>query len=185
MKKLLKTTMSVIVAGLVAFPLLAKSTGGTTRSCNCIPLEAQIRRELLTLSQYSLFDHLEFQINSGRVTLMGQTVRPTIKSSAERRVARLDGITGVDNRIEILPVSFYDDHLRLRVARAVYRNPILMKYAMGARPRIHIVVKNGRVTLEGVVNQEAEKHIAVHAVNGAGGAFAVTDNLRVDTRKKN
>ncbi len=178
MKKLPKITMSVIVAGLVVFPLLAKSAEDTA------PLETKVRRELLTLSQYSLFDNLEFQINGGLVTLLGQTVRPTIKSSAERRLTRLEGVTGVDNRIEVLPVSFYDDHLRLRVARAVYGNPILMKYATGARPRIHIIVKNGRVTLEGVVNQEAEKHVAVHVVHGAGGVFSVTDNLRVDKRKK-
>ena len=178
MRKPFRNIALTIVLGLAALPVAARSIENLT------PIERQVRHELVTMPYYGLFDNLKFQVEGDRVILLGETVRPTIKSSAERRVARLEGVTEVENRIEVLPVSGYDDRLRLRVARALYTNPVLDRYALRAVPAIHIIVKNGRVTLEGVVNREAEKHVAFIEANGVSGVFEVTNNLRVETPKK-
>ena len=178
MKKLMRNITPAIALALVVLPVLAKNIKGLT------PLEMQVRHQLVTMPWYSLFDNLKFQVNGSCVVLLGKTVRPTVKNLAERRVARLEGVTEVDNRIEVLPASFYDDQLRLRVARAIYANPTLGKYAVDTLRTIHIVVKNGRVTLEGIVNREIEKHVAFLEANGVSGVFKVMNNLRVEQQKE-
>ena len=178
MRKPFRHIALTIALGLAALPAAAQSIESLT------PIERQVRHELVTMPYYGVFDNLNFQVDGNRVVLSGQTVRPTIKTSAERRVASLEGITEVDNRIEVLPVSGYDDRLRRRVARALYTNPVLDRYALRAVPGIHIIVKNGRVTLEGVVNREAEKHVAYLEANGVSGVFEVTNNLRVEIPSK-
>ena len=109
-------------------------------------------------------------------------VRP--KSSAERLVARLEGVTIVENEIEVLPFSSYDDRLRLRLARAIYTNPVLDRLGLRSVPSIHIIVRNGNVTLEGVVANKGQRNVAFLEANGVSGAFSVTNNLRVENSKK-
>lgn len=178
MRKPFRNIALTIALGLAALPAAAKSIENLT------PIERQVRHELVTMPYYGVFDNLNFQVDGDRVILSGQTVRPTIKTSAERRVAQLEAITEVENRIEVLPVSGYDDSLRVRVARALYTHPVLDRYALRAVPSIHIIVKNGRVTLEGVVNREAEKNVAFIQANGVSGVFEVTNNLRVEIPNK-
>ena len=85
---------------------------------------------------------------------------PYKKDDIGKRVAGIDGVREVQNNIEVLPVSSYDDQLRHRIARAIYGNPSFWNYAAMANPPIHIIVENGRVTLTGVVNSNVERMLA-------------------------
>jgi hyperosmotically inducible protein len=139
-----------------------------------------VRHELVTLPYYDVFDNLAFRVDGDKVTLFGQVVRPTLKSSAENVVKKIEGVGSVQNEIEVLPVSPNDDRLRIRIYRAIYSKAPLQRYAMRAVPPIHIIVKNGNVTLEGAVGNEADKNIAGIAANGVSGVFSVKNNLVVD-----
>ena len=126
-------------------------------------------------------DNLSFHVDDGGVvTLNGQTIRPTIKSSAENVVKRLEGVHQVINKIEVLPLSNFDDRIRLAVARAVYGYPALQRYGLGALPPIRIIVKNGDVSLEGIVANSMDKNLAFTRANGVSGVFHVTNNLQVE-----
>ncbi|MBM3810382.1 MAG: BON domain-containing protein [Acidimicrobiia bacterium] len=146
-------------------------------------LERLVRHELVMLPYYGVFDNLTFKVEGSKVTLMGQVTRPTLKSDAEGVVKRIEGIEKVDNRIEVLPVSQNDERLRVAVYRAVYGHAALNRYSFMAVPSIHIIVKNGNVTLEGVVANESDKNIAGVQANGVSGVFSVTNNLRVEKDK--
>src|SRR6202041_4177052 len=113
------------------------------------------------------------------VTLLGQVVRPSLKSDAENVVKRIEGVEKVDNQIEVLPPSPMDDGIRRRLFRAIYGYPALERYALGVQKPIRIIVKNGRVTLEGVVDSEGDKNLAGIRANSVPGIFQVTNNLQV------
>jgi BON domain len=138
-----------------------------------------VQKELVTLPYYSVFDNLEYEVQGTTITLSGQVLNPTTKRDAERRVARIEGVDHVINRIEVLPLSRFDDSIRARSYRAVFRSGSLYRYAMGANPSVHIVVKNGHVTLEGVVSSKTDSQLAYMAASGVSGVFSVTNNLRV------
>lgn len=140
----------------------------------------QVRKELVTLPFYDVFDNLAFRVEGGKVTLFGQVVRPTLKSQAENVVKEVEGVSSVQNEIEVLPVSPNDDRLRMALYRAIYSKPQLQRYSIRAVPPIHIIVKNGNVTLEGAVGSEADKNVANIAANGVSGVFSVKNNLVVD-----
>jgi hyperosmotically inducible protein len=143
-------------------------------------LQKEVRHELVMLPYYSVFDNLAFKIEGDRVILLGQVVRPSTKSDAEARVKKLEGVSGVVNQIEVLPASPMDDKLRWSLYRAIYSDAALQKYSIQSVPPIHIIVKNGHATLEGVVANEADKNIANIRANGVAGVFSVTNNLRVE-----
>ncbi|HEY2018318.1 MAG TPA: BON domain-containing protein [Bryobacteraceae bacterium] len=143
-------------------------------------LEREVRHELVMLPYYGVFDNLQFKVDSRKVTLMGEVTRPTLKSDAEGVVKRIEGVDEVDNQIEVLPLSPNDDRIRLAVYRAIYRQNSLNRYALQAVPPIHIVVKNGKVVLEGVVATETDKNLAGLRAKGVSGVFTVINNLRVE-----
>jgi len=132
------------------------------------------------LPYYGVFDNLAYKVEGDTVTLMGHVTRPTLKSDAENVVKRIEGVEHVKNEIEVLPPSPNDERIRRAVFRAVYGNPTLERYALQAVPPIHIIVKNGNVTLVGVVASEADKNMAGLKANGVPGVFAVTNNLQVE-----
>jgi len=144
----------------------------------------EIRHELVMLPYYGVFDNLAYKVDGYTVTLMGQVTRPTLKSDAERVVKDIEGVEKVINNIEVLPLSPNDDRIRMAVYRAVYGQPALNRYALNAVPPIHIIVKNGNVTLEGVVANEADKNIANVQANSVSGVFSVTNNLRVENSRE-
>lgn len=145
------------------------------------PIAKSVRHELVTLPYYGVFDNLEYSVSSdGTVTLAGQVVRPTTKSDAEARVRRIAGVTRVVNNIEVLPLSSFDDQIRWQAARTIFNTGGLYRYAGGANPSIHIVVKNGHLTLEGVVASDFDRQIARTAALNVPGVFSVTNNLRTD-----
>ena len=126
-----------------------------------------------------MFDNLGYKIEGSKVTLVGQVVRPTLKSDAENVVKRVEGVSSVDNQIEVLPVSPMDDQIRRAVYRAIYGDAGLSRYGFQAVPSIHIIVKNGNVTLEGVTDSEADKNLANMRANGVPNVFSVKNNLVV------
>jgi hyperosmotically inducible protein len=115
------------------------------------------------------------------VTLYGQVVRPTTKSDAERSVERIAGVDQVVNRIEVLPLSSFDDRIRIATYRAIYRQPGLDRLALQAVPSIHIIVNRGHVTLEGVAPTKGDATRAYIAARGVPGAFSVTNNLQIES----
>jgi hyperosmotically inducible protein len=139
----------------------------------------EVRHELLMLPYFTVFDVLSYKVDGYNVTLMGQVTRPTLKSDAENVVKRIEGVEHVDNQIEVLPVSPNDDRIRRAVYRAIYGYPALQKYALGVQQPIRIIVKNGNVTLEGVVDNDTDKNIANIRANGVSGVFSVKNNLQV------
>src|SRR5437016_3281104 len=120
----------------------------------------EVRHELLMLPYFTVFDNIAYKVEGYNVTLMGQVTRPTLKSDAENVVKRIEGVEHVDNQIEVLPTSPMDDRLRIRLYRAIYGYPPMQKYALGVQKPIRIIVKNGHVTLEGVVDNDGDKNIA-------------------------
>jgi hyperosmotically inducible protein len=132
------------------------------------------------LPYLGVFDNLAYRVDGNRVILSGQVTRPTLKADAEKVVQRIDGVEQVDNQVEVLPLSPHDDRLRRSLFRAIYGYPALNRYALPALKPIRIIVKNGNVTLEGVVDNEMDKHLANIRANGVRGVFSVTNNLRVE-----
>jgi hyperosmotically inducible periplasmic protein len=139
----------------------------------------EVRHQLLLLPYYSVFDNLSFRIDRDTVTLEGQVVRPTLKSDADSAVKSIEGVSAVVNDIEVLPVSPMDDSLRRAVYRALYGDSVLSKYAYSSVASIHIVVKNGNVALEGVVDNESDKNLANLRANAVPNVFSVKNNLTV------
>jgi len=139
----------------------------------------EVRHELLMLPYFGVFDNIAYKVDGYNVALFGQVVRPSLKSDAGNVVKRIEGVEKVDNQIEVLPPSPMDDGLRVALYRAIYGYPALEKYALGVQKPIRIIVKNGRVTLEGVVDSEADKNLAGMVANGVPGSFSVTNNLHV------
>lgn len=142
-------------------------------------VQKEVRHELLMLPWFGVFDNLEFRVDGDTVTLLGQVTRPTLKSDAENAIKHIEGVEQVVNNIDVLPPSPMDDRLRLTLFRTIYRDPVLEKYALGVQKPIRIIVKNGHVTLEGVVDTETDKNVAGIRANGVPGIFSVTNNLRV------
>jgi osmotically-inducible protein OsmY len=139
----------------------------------------EVRHELLMLPYFTVFDNIAYKVDGYSVTLLGQVTNPSLKSDAERTVKHIEGVEKVDNQIEVLPTSPFDDRLRRRLYRAIYGYPALEKYAMGVQKPIRIIVKNGNVTLEGVVDNDGDKNFAGIRANGVSGTFSVTNNLHV------
>jgi len=139
----------------------------------------EVRHELLMLPYFGVFDYIAYKVDGYNVTLLGQVVRPTLKSDAENVVKHIEGVEKVDNQIEVLPPAPADDRIRVRLYRAIYGFPGLEKYALGVQKPIRIIVKNGRVTLEGVVDSDGDKNLAGIRANGVSGTFSVTNNLQV------
>jgi len=161
---------------LTSFPVLAQreaSARGTER------IQREVRHELIMLPYLDVFDNLAYKVDGYNVTLLGQVTRPTLKSDAENAVKGIEGVEKVDNQIEVLPNSPMDDRLRIRLYRAIYGFPGLQRYALPVVKPIRIIVKNGHVTLEGVVDSEADKNVAGIRANSVSGIFSVTNNLVV------
>jgi hyperosmotically inducible protein len=179
MKQALTVAISLVMltAGAVNQNAVAQPAQSSARSQERI--EREVRHELLMLPWFGVFDNIAFKVDGDTVTLMGQVTRPTLKSDAENVVKRIEGVEHVENKIEVLPPSPMDDRLRLALYRAIYGYAPLEKYALGVQKPIRIIVKNGHVTLEGVVDSEADKNLVNIRANSVPGIFSVTNNLQV------
>jgi len=142
-------------------------------------IQKEVRHEILMLPYYDVFDDIRYSVSGYEVTLTGQVTNPTLKRDAENVVKHIEGVEKVVNQIEVLPTSTMDDGLRRRLFRAIYGFPALEKYAMPVIKPIRIIVKNGNVTLEGVVDSENDKNVVNIRANGVSGVFSVTNHLVV------
>ena len=168
-----RNTLNALLAlVLVAPTLLPQGLGGR--------MERSVRHELIMLPFYGVFDNLSFRVEESTVTLTGQVTRPVLRTDAEHAVKRVEGVETVDNRIEVLPLSPNDDQIRRMEYRAIYYHPALDRYAIRAVPPIHIIVKNGDVTLVGYVGSQADKNLAGLYANGVPGVFSVKNDLQVE-----
>lgn len=140
----------------------------------------EVRHQLMLLPRYTVFDILQYSVNGGRVTLTGAVTQPDLKSDAEKALKNVEGVEGVDNQIEVLPVSPNDNQIRRAVYRTIYSQPGLERYSEGALQSIHIIVKNGNVTLVGSVGSQADKDQANIVTRGVPNIFSVTNDLTVD-----
>lgn len=169
--------MSLLVLVTVSFTQDAQRDQASAKAQERITRE--VRHELLMLPYFGVFDFIAYKVDGFNVTLLGQVVRPSLKSDAENVVKHIEGVEKVDNQIEVLPPSPMDDRLRIRLFRAIYGYPPLQKYELGVQKPIRIIVKNGRLTLEGVVDSDADKNLVGLRANGVSGTFSVTNNLQV------
>ena len=142
-----------------------------------------VQKQVLTYPQFSIFDTVHMQIDEGVVTLLGKVTMPYKKNDLEKRVAKIDGVHQVINKITVLPVSGFDDELRFRIARAIYGNSNFWNYGSMANPPIHVIVENGRVTLEGVVNSEVDRVLA-RSIASNFLAFDVKNELKTEAEVK-
>lgn len=144
----------------------------------------KVRKELVTLPWYGVFDNLAYEIDGSTVTLHGQVVRPSTRTDAERRVRKVAGVERVVNNIQVLPLSSFDDSIRVSAYRALFGyNSPLFRYGRGVNPSIHIVVDRGHLALEGVVANEGDRRLAYMLVNSVPGVFSVTNNLRAENER--
>ncbi len=140
-----------------------------------------VRHEIVMYPYYSIWDDVNYRVVNGQVELTGAVNQPFKKADMGRLAQKVPGVTSVTNQLKVLPLSNFDDRLRLQVARAIYRDPVFTRYALQAVPPIHIIVDNGHVTLTGVVATDAEKQIAGIRASAAGLSFgSVNNNLQVE-----
>src|SRR6201982_1429079 len=173
----LRLSLLAVAVILAVFSSFAQQNQPSDKAVQRI--QREVRHELLMLPYLAVFDNLAYKVDGYNGTLYGQVTRPTLKSDAENVVKKIEGVEKVDNQIEVLPPSPADDRIRRAVYRAIYGYPALQKYALGVQQPIRIIVKNGNVTLEGVVDNEADKNIATIRANGVSGVFSVKNNLQV------
>lgn len=177
-----KKIRALVVPALLALSLASMTYTAQAGQKEAKPqnkLQKEVRHELVMLPYYSVFDNLAYKVEGDRVTLYGQVVRPTLKSDAENVVKSIEGVASVKNEIEVLPASPMDDQSRRALYRAIYNDTGLFRYGVASVPSIHIIVKNGHVTLEGVVDSESDKNLAGLRANGVPNVFSVQNNLRV------
>ena len=187
MKALLNRVVALVAALVVAAASAAAASAPAGQMSERVAFEQlakKVRKELVTLPWYGVFDNLAYEIDGSTVTLSGQVVQPSTRKDAERRVRKLKGVERVVNNIEVLPLSRFDDTIRANTYRAIMGwNSPLFRYGRGVNPSIHIVVSGGHVTLEGVVSNEGDRRLAYLLANSVPGVFSVTNNLRAESTR--
>jgi osmotically-inducible protein OsmY len=198
MTKIIIAVFTILAIALtVTAPALAQKKGKkakletrtsreSTEARNVEYLTKAVRKELVTLPYFGVFDWLEGNVEpDGTVYLRGEVVRPTTKSDAERRVEKIEGVEKVVSKIEVLPLSSFDDQLRQRVFRTLFgQNSPLFRHGQGVNPSIHIIIKNGRCTLKGIVANKGDSDIANLRARGVEGLFEVRNELKVERSGK-
>ncbi len=178
--KIGRVLMTMVLLGAGVAAAAVKNSGPRTDA----EIAKDLVHEIRMYTRYTIWDNVNFRVQEGNVELLGEVSQPWKKADLGRLAQSVPGVASVTNQLKVLPLSGFDDRLRLQVARAVYGHPALSRYAIQAVGPIHIIVENGRVTLEGVVNNDMEKQIAGMQAASAGLSFgAVTNNLRVENPK--
>lgn len=171
----------LLSAMLMSAALLVASPAEKSKPQTDAEIAGRITHEIRMYPRYTIWDDVQFRVAEGQVELLGAVNQPFKKKDLERIVQRVPGVTSVTNQINVLPLSNFDDRIRIQVARAIYGHPTFTRYAINPLPSIHIIVENGRVMLTGVVANEAEKNIAGIRAAGAALSFGpVVNNLRVE-----
>jgi len=164
---------------VTALVLLGLAGSASAADSENLQLFRSVQNQVLRYTHFTIFDNVTAQIDNGTVVLDGKVTMPYKVHDLERRVRRVSGVTSVRNRIEVLPVSQFDDELRLRIARAIYTNAAFRPFASMVNPPIHIIVERGRVTLEGVVISDVDRMIA-RSIASSFLAFDIKNNLKTE-----
>jgi osmotically-inducible protein OsmY len=170
-------------APAVAAPRPTTTTSPVSQISGNLQLFRGVQDKILGYPHFTIFDSVNAQVNNGVVTLIGKVTMPYKQKDIEQRVASVAGVQRVNNQLEVLPVSQFDDVLRLRIARAIYSNPAFRIYGSMVNPPIHVIVDHGHVTLEGVVLNDADKTIA-RAIARSSSAFSVQNDLKTEAEVK-
>ena len=162
---------------------LALSTPAFAADSGNLQTFRDVQRQVLGYPHFTIFDSVNAQVDNGIVTLTGKVTMPYKKDDIERRIGKLSDVKQVIDKIEVLPVSQFDDALRIRIARAIYNNPAFSMYGSMVNPPIHVIVDRGHVTLEGVVNSDVDKMVA-RSIASSFPAFSVTNALKTEAEVK-
>ena len=173
--------MSRILATVIV--MLAMSAPAWAADRENLAIFQDVSQQVLRYSRFTIFDSIHAQVSEGVVTLSGKVTMPFKREDIARRVARVEGVDDVRNEVTVLPVSQFDDELRFRIARAIYRNPHFWRYGARVNPPVHIIVENSHVTLEGVVRSNLDRMLA-RSIASSFGAFSVTNDLKTDAEAK-
>ena len=172
-----------LVSVLVVFALLGAtgiaSAQDQQRPRKDLQIFNDVSRQVQRYAYFTIFDDISASVHNGVVTLTGKVTMPFKSTEIQKRVAKVDGVTQVVNKIQVLPVSMFDDGLRYQIARAIYGNSSFWNYAAMVNPPIHIIVENGHVTLTGVVNSNVERMLA-RSIATQFDALSVTNDLKTD-----
>jgi osmotically-inducible protein OsmY len=177
---------NVVLAGVAMLASVAV-VGATTPppQAGDQALASKIRKEIALYPRYTIWDNVTIHVHDGHVKLDGQVSQPFKKNDMGRLAQHVPGVASVTNSLEVLPLSRFDDQIRIQVARAIYRDPVLSRYGIQANPPIHVIVKNGHITLEGVVSTAMEKQVAGLRAASAPASFGpVVNNLRVENGRR-
>lgn len=166
-----------------AVAVLALSAPAVAAESENLQLFRDVQKQVLGYPHFTIFDSVHTQIDNGQVILTGKVTMPYKRDDIARRVAKVAAVTSVDNRIEVLPVSQFDNELRWRIARAIYGNHNFRPYASMVNPPIHIIVERGRVTLEGVVNSQVDRMLA-RSIASNFLAFDIKNDLQTEAEVK-
>jgi hyperosmotically inducible protein len=183
MNNIIARHKSTTLAALIAIALVAALPGfaqkDRSKPLGSDNITREVRHVLVQIPYFSVFDNLEYSVNGSVVTLGGEVTNDTVKHDAVNAVKGIDGVTDVRDNIKVLPASPMDDQIRRAEYRAIYGDPGLQRYAQGVIQPIHIIVDQGHITLEGVVDNEADRNLAYIRANGVPGTFSVTNNLKI------
>ncbi len=165
------------LAAVLAVPsfMYASSPNGSLS-----PLEEKVRHELNMLPYYGVFDYISFRVDGDKVTLFGEVAQPVLKLDAEYAVKHIEGVRQVDDQLEVLPLSPNDNRIRFQTYRSIYGHGPLNRYVLGTHPSIHIIVKNGDVTLKGIVANKMDHDMANMRANIVPGVFSVKNELSIE-----
>ena len=177
--KLKKFIFLVLVLTLSASSVLAQKMDDTRTN-----LREKATKEILKLPYYGVFDAIKLKIEGDTVTLLGQVMNPTTKEDAENAIKKLDGVKTVKNEIKVLPLSRFDDNIRYKVWQSIANKGSLYRYLLGTNPSMRIIVKDGRVSLQGFVNTKGDYDLAYIAAREVPGTFAVENDLEISKDEK-
>jgi len=176
-----KTIQTLALAGILSAAPGFAAAAGSQGTPSTTVLQTQVRQALNKLAWYGVFDNLNYNVDDkGNVTLSGQVTRYVTHNDAVNVVKRLAGVTSVTDNIEVLPLSNFDDNIRIRAYNAIYGYPALSRYEVQARPPIRIIVNHGDVTLAGYVANEMDRELVYNRIRALPGTFKITNDLKLD-----
>ena len=175
--------MKTLFASLLITLLTSTATFAAQEPRKDLQVFNDVADQVNRYTQLTIFDSISASVDEGRVVLTGWVTMPYKRDALEQRVRKVDGLMTLENKIEVLPVSLFDDELRFKIARAIYGHSLFWSYASMANPPIRVVVNRGHVTLEGVVQSNVERMLARSLASGLG-AFDVKNALKTDAEMR-
>src|ERR1041385_3751279 len=173
-----------VLTFMAGFAFVAAVASADTGDRKDLQVFNDISKTVQRYTHFTVFDNVDASVKDGVVTLSGQVTMDYKRDDIEKRVSKVDGVRQVNSKIVVLPVSQFDDQLRYRLARAIYRNPNFWNYAIGPNPPIHIVVDHSHVTLEGVVLNDMDRVIANSIASTQFGVMSVKNNLKTEAEAR-